>query len=74
MLQASHTTFVLFFLEITALYRHTALCDELIYDTGNHLALVLYDYDEVAIAACIDVDMSLAVSFIEGDELEKKRL
>jgi hypothetical protein len=28
----------------------------------------------VAIAACIDVDMSLAASFIEGDELEKKRL
>ena len=69
----SQTTFVLFFLEITALiYRHTPLSDELIYDTGNDLALVLYDYDEVAIAACIDVVMSLAASFIEGDELEKK--
>jgi hypothetical protein len=44
------------------------------YNTGNHLALMLYDYDEVAITACIDVDVSQAASFIEGDELGKKKL
>ena len=61
-----------FFLEITALYKHTVLSDELMYDTGNHLALVLYDYNEVATTTCIDMDVSLAASFIEGDELKKR--
>jgi hypothetical protein len=42
------------------------------YDTGNHLALVLYDYNEVATTTCIDMDVSLAASFIEGDELKKR--
>jgi len=43
------------------------------YDAGNHLALVLYDYYKMVTTACKDMYVSQAAFFIEVDELDQKK-
>ncbi|KAL9362517.1 hypothetical protein Peur_045302 [Populus x canadensis] len=59
--------------EIIELYKHATLFDEFMYDAGNHLALVLYDYYKMVTTACKDMYVSQAAFFIEVDELDQKK-
>lgn len=59
--------------EITDLCSHATLPDELVYEDGNRLALVLYDYAGVATADSREVDEQQVVCMLERDGLDQQK-
>jgi len=59
--------------KITGLYRLATLSNKRTYEVDNRLALILYDYVEVATADCRVVDVQQVSCFSEGDGLDQQR-
>ncbi|KAG6787445.1 hypothetical protein POTOM_009085 [Populus tomentosa] len=60
--------------EITNIYSHATLSEELVYEDDNHLALVLYDYDRVATADLREVDEQQVMCMLERDRLDQQKV
>ncbi|KAG6780119.1 hypothetical protein POTOM_012971 [Populus tomentosa] len=56
--------------EITEVCRHAVLSDDCIYDDGNRLALVPYEYVGVAIGDCIETTVQQTRCFFKKDGLD----
>jgi hypothetical protein len=58
--------------EITELRRHAVLSDDRMYDDGNRLALVPYEYAGVATADCIETAVQQTGCFFKRDGLDQQ--
>ncbi|XP_011012880.1 PREDICTED: uncharacterized protein LOC105117042 [Populus euphratica] len=59
--------------EITELCSHTTLPEELVYEDGNHLALVIYDNAGVATTDPREGDVQQVVCMLESDGLDQEK-
>jgi len=59
--------------KITGLYRLATLSNERTYEVDNRLALILYDYVEVATSDCRAVDVQQVSCFSDEDGLDQQR-
>ncbi|KAG6737957.1 hypothetical protein POTOM_059489 [Populus tomentosa] len=60
--------------EIVDFYSHATLSEELVYEDGNHLALVLYDYAEVATADSREIDEQQVMCMLDRDGLDQQKV